>query len=106
MTHLQPDGDFIDEIPQDGIECIYCSRAQFVDLNNIEYNFCDRERYKHWFDVATLTGKIKPIRICSDATVAKYSIIEGHHRCQVSKDLGYSHIPAFVETIMTYKNPE
>ena len=45
-------------------------------------------QYEHWIAHLRDSGGIPPIRLATD-----FSLLDGVHRCEAARDLGYSHVP-------------
>lgn len=71
---------------------------KLVDLNYIEFgSWNSRRHFKALTELQSL-GMCYPVFLddATDEHTAKRELIDGNHRCQAAYDLGYTHIPTWV----------
>ena len=70
----------------------------YVPLRKIDYHKWAQNRYNASLKLVKTFGTIQPVVLGDyDKRINKYILIDGNHRCFISNELGYTHIPAFVD---------
>jgi hypothetical protein len=83
----------------------------YVPLKKIDYRKWAKNRYNSSLKLIRTLKTVQPIILSDyDKGLNKYQLIDGNHRCFVCNELGYTHIPAFVDkdiedkSFITYEN--
>jgi hypothetical protein len=67
-----------------------------IPLGKIIFDYFDPSKYEYNKRLIKITGEVIPITVKAINKNQKYILKDGNHRCYCCKELGYTHIPAFM----------